>query len=178
MKNNCFCSTLGEWGEWSDCPFFCRLPDAEPIQQTRTRQCYNALSEDDLGCESIGPAVEGKNCGDSICPSEPSWSRWAPWESCSTACKEEGLGNHLRRRICLEDGLSSETCITNPPEGESVQFMTCMQEEISCPEGIEFGEWTDWGACDITCNARDGSMMGIQLRTRTPQYDCSGKITI
>jgi hypothetical protein len=140
------------------------------MRQTRKRVCYDPSNEEAMGCESKGPAQEERICGDAICPKPPSWGNWGPWESCSSACKEEREGHQLRRRLCLDDRRSGLTCATNPPKGPSVQRQRCLAE--SCGSNTNFGSWEEWGPCDLSCAPRDGKTTGVQLRTR----ECVGDI--
>ena len=134
------------------------------MRQTRTRVCYNGLNENAMGCESKGPAEEERICGDAVCPKVPEWSFWGPWESCSAACSEDGEGEQLRRRICLDDMRSELSCATNPPDGPNIQRQKCAVE-TSCDDNT-FSSWSEWGECDMSCNPRDGLSMGVQYRSR------------
>ena len=143
--------------------------DDMPMTQTRRRICYDAQNNEAMGCESKGQAEEERICGDAICPQVPEWANWGPWESCSSACKEDGEGEQLRRRLCLEDRRSGLTCSSNPPEGPNIQRQKCVVE-TTCGAGVGFNVWSKWSDCDLECAPRDGSSTGVQLRTRV----CTG----
>lgn len=83
------------------------------------------------------------------------WEVWQEWGPCSTTCTEveEGIiGLRNRERGCVGDMVNDCLLLGG---GESVEFGLCMTEP--CPT---FGEWDDWGECDVTCG------QGEQSRTR------------
>ena len=157
----------GEWGEWSVCPRNCRDSENDlPIRQTRVRLCYGASTIQGLDCFAKGPAMEERSCGDMMCPEPPRWNNWGPWESCSSACVEEGKGNQLRRRYCLEGRNTEERCGSSQPSGPSTETRECLPRQVSCPSTVTFGEWGQWSSCDMSCHPQDGSAASTQTRTR------------
>ena len=108
-------------------------------------------------------------CGEHLCPRPPSWSNWGPWESCSSACPEDGEGTQQRRRVCLETGNMEATCDTLPPPGPIIQTSKCTAPEgVSCANTV-LGQWTTWSKCDLTCSNSEDT--GIQTRWRKCSSD-------
>ena len=164
--------SYGEWTEWSECPFNCRLGRlALPVRQTRRRPCLQPKGKGE-SCFSLGPDIEERSCGQKVCPVGPSWTEWAPWESCSSICPEHGRGTQQRQRICEDDGLTKESC--NTLSGQSIETRECdpPPELTSACQNMKLGQWSEWSSCSVPCISLVPEAREVPLQSRS--RSCSG----
>nr|XP_002738803.1 PREDICTED: SCO-spondin-like [Saccoglossus kowalevskii] len=114
---------------------YCQLPvDVPPFPVVVT-------CDDDYDCEAVGSIADTDV---SICCKK--WGSWTSWSSCSVTC---GVGSQTRTRPCL-----MEPCDVD----STTESRDCMT--IECPLVVEWGSWTSWSSCSVTCG------VGSQTRTR------------
>ncbi|CEF70374.1 Stall [Strongyloides ratti] len=125
------------WGAWNSCSATCN----GGVKQ-RARSCSVPGK-----CE--GSAQELTSCNTHECPvirrTEPNWTTWESWNSCSASCNK---GSQARYRRCM----SPQNVVSYSCQGESMEIRTC--EEIQCPRnrptknnvGV-WASWQSWGTC-------------------------------
>ncbi|ELU05195.1 hypothetical protein CAPTEDRAFT_180911 [Capitella teleta] len=142
----------GKWGAWSDCSATCG--DAE---QNRRRECNDPPpqhgGEDcpDKETESI----EKQTCAKPVCAIDGYWSQWKPWSEWSGTCGEV---TRQRTREC--DNPAPQGAGLYCAGGEGGKETTDTLKLAGCPIDGNWGTWTSWSTCTLTC---DG---GKQSRSR------------
>uniref|UniRef100_A0A8C9S207 Thrombospondin-1 n=1 Tax=Scleropages formosus TaxID=113540 RepID=A0A8C9S207_SCLFO len=149
------------WSEWTHCSVSC----GRGIQQ-RGRSCDRINNN----CE--GTSVQTRDCYPQECDKrfkqDGSWSHWSPWSSCSVTC---GEGVITRIRLCNSPTpqMGGKECV-----GEGRQTKGC--EKSPCPINGNWGPWSLWSTCSVTCGG------GVQSHERlcndpAPKYggkECQG----
>ena len=126
-------SVWSSWSNWGQCSKTC-----SGGTKSRTRFCRHLGKP-----QCAGKAVETKNCNSQRCPVHGNWSAWSNWSSCSTTCSR---GVKVRQRQCdnpspLHGG--------HPCQGRPSELKDCFVEH--CPVRGNWGSWTKWSACSVTC---------------------------
>ncbi|XP_023931784.1 uncharacterized protein LOC106153735 isoform X3 [Lingula anatina] len=160
------CQVNGNWGGWSGwstCSATCGIG-----QRSRARVCDNPAPANG-GTTCPGNNAESEQCSITGCPADGNWGSWTPWSSCSVTC---GGGTQTRSRQCDNPAPSNggNTCF-----GSGSESQQCNTQ--GCPVHGNWGYWTYWGTCTVTCGG------GTQSRTRlcnnpTPNYggdNCPGE---
>ncbi|KAJ8300020.1 hypothetical protein KUTeg_021539 [Tegillarca granosa] len=80
------------------------------------------------------------------------WGNWLPWEHCSVSC---GRGEMTRHRLCDNPmpRFDGRYC-----DGDDTETQEC--ESVPCPINGNWGDWSSWGLCSVTCGD------GLQERYR------------
>ncbi|XP_013383271.1 uncharacterized protein LOC106153735 isoform X14 [Lingula anatina] len=153
----------GSWTPWSSCSVTCGGGT-----QTRSRQCDNPAPSNG-GNTCFGSGSESQQCNTQGCPVTGNWGSWSSWASCPVSC---GGGTQTKTRLCDNPAPSNggSSC-----PGSSEMSQQCNTE--NCPVHGNWGYWTYWGTCTVTCGG------GTQSRTRlcnnpTPNYggdNCPGE---
>ncbi|KAK7100724.1 hypothetical protein V1264_023622 [Littorina saxatilis] len=145
-----------EWGDWSACSLSCGNGT-----RSRERTCTGPFYD---GKDCDGDYVDWEACNTFNCPVDGEWFQWEQWQPCNVTC---GVGSQIRERKCNSPQFGGRTC-----SGISKEWRGC--SHASCAIDGVWLEWSEWGACSVTCGN------GIQFRNRTcegPFYggdDCVG----
>merc|ERR1719471_364220 len=147
----------GNWGEWTDyssCSVTC---GDEEGTMTRTRECDNPAPANN-GDPCVGEATETITCNADVpctVPVDGNWGEWSDYGECSVTC---GEGTYTRTRVCDSPAPADGGADC---EGEAEETSTC--DAGACPVDGNWGEWTEYGSCSLTCG--DGT------RTRSRMCD-------
>ncbi|XP_052257629.1 SCO-spondin-like [Dreissena polymorpha] len=102
-----------------------------------------------------------------MCKIKGGWSLWSGWSECSVTCED---GQRTRTRACNHPPPNYGG---TPCPGDHVQYKPCTEK--MCPIDGVWATWSQWSACDVTCEN------GTRFRTRKctgPFHqgsDCHGK---
>uniref|UniRef100_A0A5S6QY43 Peptidase M12B domain-containing protein n=1 Tax=Trichuris muris TaxID=70415 RepID=A0A5S6QY43_TRIMR len=161
-----FPSLIGAWRPWSDCSASCGTG-----QRRRSRNC---LANDKNQClpEEL---VETENCRGMACLSEPTWTEWSQWTTCSMNC---GGGRQSRRRSCIRNSLSKSDC-----SGFSVEEQSCNTFSCSAIENDNIRKrrlmlptwsiWSSWSRCSCHTGSHIRARMCIVNDVQTAGF-CLG----
>jgi len=162
------CPVNGNWGEWTSfdtCTVTCGGGT-----KGRTRQCNNPYPANG-GVECLlsdGSGARGKQegetkvCQTKPCPVNGNWGQWTSYSRCSVSC---GGGTQERSRVCNSPSASHGGlhCVLSDGSGnrdtEEDERREC--GTTPCPVNGNWGKWTDFGTCSVTCGG------GRHSRTRT-----------
>ncbi|XP_066919223.1 SCO-spondin-like [Clytia hemisphaerica] len=136
-----------EWTDWGECSVTCGTGT-----QARTRTCTNPTPANG-GDTCTGDTSESQDCNINPCPVDGGWTDWATWGTCSLTC---GTGTQARSRTCTNPTPDNGG---DPCTGDESESQNCNTDP--CPIDGGLTDWTDWGACSLTCGT------GTQERTRT-----------
>ncbi|KFD49879.1 hypothetical protein M513_09208, partial [Trichuris suis] len=167
-------SFLGAWQSWSDCSASCGAG-----QRRRIRDC---LSNDKTYCPPED-LVEFQSCHGISCLSEPVWSEWSEWTTCSANC---GGGRQTRRRSCIRNSLSKSGCNGFSVEEQSCNALPCDTVEMDNIRQRRFtpptwSMWSSWSRCSChtgshirvrMCIVSDTQMAGFCLGPSVEEASC------
>lgn len=149
----------GSWTKWSECSVTCKGE-----VEKRRRSCNNPLPQHG-GKDCTGVSMVTRSCKVRPCPVNGQWSSWTKWSACSVTCKG---GVQRRRRSCNNPSPQhgGKDCL-------GVSMVTRACNVRPCPVNGQWGSWTKWSACSVTCKG------GFQRRRRScnnprPQYGGKG----
>ncbi|KAJ8300018.1 hypothetical protein KUTeg_021537 [Tegillarca granosa] len=123
-----------QWSEWDICSSTCGIG-----VQFRTRSCTDPEPANVYNVQFL-LSVDGE------------WGNWLPWEHCSVSC---GRGEMIRHRLCDNPmpRFDGRYC-----DGVDTETQEC--ESVPCPINGNWGDWSSWGLCSVTCGD------GLQERYR------------
>eukprot|EP00929_Paragymnodinium_shiwhaense_P115839 TRINITY_DN8499_c0_g4_i1.p1 TRINITY_DN8499_c0_g4~~TRINITY_DN8499_c0_g4_i1.p1 ORF type:complete len:3773 (+),score=615.61 TRINITY_DN8499_c0_g4_i1:363-11321(+) len=146
---------LGDWDVWGPCSKTCGTG-----QRLRAKRILVFAAN---GAECHMPE-EAQPCNEHACPSDCVRAEWSPWAGCSHTC---GPGVRSRTRpVVAHPAHGGKPCGETP-----TMVQNCKQAE--CPQHCSFGQWGQWGTCDITCG--DGWTHRSRLVAVEPKFggkDC------
>ncbi|XP_033118665.1 thrombospondin type-1 domain-containing protein 7A-like [Anneissia japonica] len=146
---------LLEWSEWSECS-----SDCSALNGTRSRTR-----------DFIQEACGGITCDDALqdtdtCSGACVLSDWTSWSCQCNFCSSDDI---LLSEICSRQ--RTETNANCSGQCGDLTESTCGEE--CCDEFCYVNEWTEWSACNATC---EEIINGIRVRTRERQSGfCLGK---
>jgi len=117
---------------------------------TRTREITTQPQFGGLRCPRSLELVEW--CNTEPCPVDCVWASWGNWRRCSTTC---GNGEQVHERYEEIEMQAGGTTCTGPHR----ETKPC--EVVPCPINCDWGDWKDWGDCNMPCG------QGRNDRTRT-----------
>lgn len=145
---SCGCTDCAwaEWGEWSPCTC------------TGLQEAHRHVKVHMVGmCKPcVGPKVKTKECHPDCerHPDDCEWGEWTKWGACTAEC---GGGQEKRHRsIKKPPAEGGRPCV-----GPSKEAIACNTRSCSVSEDCEFGDWSSWGECPVTCGG------GEQKRARS-----------
>ncbi|XP_071320758.1 properdin-like [Trachinotus anak] len=134
------------WLPWSPCSVTC----GEGGVRKRKRVC--STPECRLACS--GSSEETENCPPHTCPVQGVWSSWSSWSKCSASCIDEqssDVPSKVRYHSCSNP--------THSCPGDDFQMTNC-SDLPNCPVDGNWGEWSPFGPCSVSCGE------GLQLSIR------------
>eukprot|EP00731_Ephydatia_muelleri_P026831 Em0018g931a len=137
--------TWGEWSNWTECSRSCGGG-----RQSRVREC---LSDGRKSLNCTGNRVEVRACNTQCCPVNGGFASWSGWSNCSVTC---GNGTQNRTRSCSNP---APACGGDNCTGAALDLRACVM--TPCPVDCAWSNWTEWSACNQTCNG------GWHYRTRS-----------
>ncbi|XP_057304151.1 uncharacterized protein LOC130641387 isoform X2 [Hydractinia symbiolongicarpus] len=128
-------AAIAQWSEWSVCSVTCGNG-----QKMRERDAC--------------PRFETQGCHLGECPIDGAWGQWSSYTQCSKTCQR---GTQNRTRVCDSPAPRNggKDCA-----GVSAMDREC-NKDVPCPVNGNYTEWSEWGACDVTCG------VGRRVRSRT-----------
>ncbi|XP_033759663.1 uncharacterized protein LOC117341914 [Pecten maximus] len=132
--------------------------------------CDGLVDEELCTAENSGADDDGDGVSDEDCvlpyPVDGIWTEWSEWQECSITCSDSKAvqGTKTRQRNCTEPMYGGDPC-----SGSSEDTASCTSQS-PCPVDGNWGTWTAWGDCSMTCNPYQGSDLvvhGTQTRSRT-----------
>lgn len=166
LQSSCRDGAWGMWQEWSPCSASCTggLRYRHRKMETEANECgkpAEGLSR------SIEPCNEHVHCaGDVDC----SFDSWTQWSACTRTC--DGIKRRSRRiavygrghgKYCM--GALKETSPCHPDPGMHASRACRPVKDQDC----QMGQWTQWGACDVTCGG------GQRTRSRSVDQEAQGQ---
>jgi len=145
---------LGDWGAWTDCAGSCGKG-----QHSRTRRIVTETQGTGKAC--TGPLKEMAECDAGKCL-EPkgavdcSWDDWGSWGACTKCSGQRHRSRHIKHHAA-HGGAPCEF-------GAALETEAC-KRECHKPSFCEWGKWTPWGDCTITC--------GTGMRKRVRELELS-----
>lgn len=135
------CPVDGGWSGWSDCSecsVTCGVGTC-----VRRRVCNNpAPAFGGSLCSGSGEQTE--TCSNPPQPVNGSWSSWQNVGKCSVTCGSNGV--QQRARTCTNP---APQCGGIACPGSSTSVVDCSRGP--CPVNGNWGDWSDCGACSVTC---------------------------
>eukprot|EP00931_Biecheleriopsis_adriatica_P032825 TRINITY_DN19103_c0_g4_i1.p1 TRINITY_DN19103_c0_g4~~TRINITY_DN19103_c0_g4_i1.p1 ORF type:complete len:1089 (+),score=182.26 TRINITY_DN19103_c0_g4_i1:89-3355(+) len=129
-----------QWTHWGSCSASC----AGGVH-TRSRSIEVMATHGGKKCQ--GSSRDEDVCNVMACPKDCMMSNWGSWEPCDATC---GNGTKMRSRSVESlEAWGGKSC-----EGEFSESSPCF--EAFCVIDCVWSEWSEWGACPVTC-ATDGA---------------------
>ncbi|XP_069140374.1 uncharacterized protein [Argopecten irradians] len=155
------------------------VPTTSTVGDGFDNDCDGLIDEELCTTANNGADDDGDGLFDEDCakpaPIDGNWASWGSFGDCSLTCMDFGssqTGVMSRTRDCSDPApqYDGAQCV-----GDGTETQTCTTTTY-CPINGEYGQWTAWGDCSVTCAT------GIKNRTRAcdspaPQYggnDCVG----
>jgi hypothetical protein len=147
----------GEWLSWGACSASCG-------GGTQSRK-KPVLTEASLGGSPCSKSMEMvRTCGATPCPVHCALGPWNPWTACTKTC---GEGEQMRsRNIMVQAMFRGKECGNFP-----VQVVDCAM--APCPVNCRYTDWTDWGACDVSCGGGKRELNHQEIAERYGGRKCS-----
>jgi len=180
--------TFNEWTEWSNCSHSCGQGET-----TRARLC-NQGRYGGAQCPALNE-IEKKSCMIKSCPERKDDKgcillEWGAWTACTKTCyntKNPQYGTRLRRRKYEESDPANPQCIEGSDIMQIDRQCAGYDGVEECPRGAEWGQWTEFSACSITCGGTGekkryrnciegntaGSMCSVLTEPDTESRSCS-----
>ncbi|GFO05466.1 hemicentin-1 [Plakobranchus ocellatus] len=153
---------LTSWTSWSVCSVTCGSGT-----QVRTRSCTNPSPQHGgADCSGQGATSASRTCNTGVsCAVHGAWGSWGSYGACSVTC---ATGTKTRTRACdnpapLHGG--------NDCPGSNTDTASCTM--VPCPIDGEWGTWSAFSACSVTCGG-----IGDKVRERlcdSPAPDHGGR---
>lgn len=135
------------WTAWENCTKSCNAGTTTRLRRKTQVEAYG-------GSICLGTPTETKACNTQGCPQDCLWSTWSRWTACSKDC---GGGKTKRFRDVIQTMKNhGQNCL-----GDDQEEVDCNAQH--CPLVCSWEDWSDWTACDISCNG------GQRTRSRAPQ---------
>lgn len=163
--NTQHCPIDGGWTPWSiysPCTKTCGTGS-----KSRTRTCSSPPPQYN-GKVCSGASLETATCNTNHCPVDGGWSAFSAYSPCTKTC---GGGTMFRQRTCTNPSpeYGGALCI-----GFASETTQCNAQ--NCPIDGNWGEWTQWTNCDVSCAGGRRSRQRACTNPK-PMYggiDCSG----
>nr|CAJ65510.3 HyTSR1 protein [Hydra vulgaris] len=143
------CPVDGSWSDWND-PSVCSATCGSG-HKIKKRLCNNPKPAFG-GKDCVGDAEVTVPCFETFCPVNGGWSQWSGFDDCSKSC---GSGLMKRTRECIDPlpQYGGKQCV-----GEVFETIACKLKE--CPINGQWGAWSDFKSCSVSCGN------GVQSRSR------------
>jgi len=139
----CPINCTGNWTDWGVCNVNCGGGNHSKEFQVVTEAMYGGAN-----CTAANGTLEWQECNTQPCPINCT-GNWTDWGACNVTC---GAGNHSREFQISADAMhGGENCTA---ANGTVEWQACSMSP--CPINCT-GNWTDWGACNVTCGAGNHS---------------------
>lgn len=132
----CPINCTGNWTDWGACNASCGGGNQSRVFEVSTPAAYN------VSCEAENGTLDWQACNTQPCPIDCTGD-WTDWEACNVPC---GGGNQTSTFL-----VSVGTMHGGSPCSEvngTALWQACNLQH--CPVDCT-GNWTDWGACNVTC---------------------------
>eukprot|EP00931_Biecheleriopsis_adriatica_P047950 TRINITY_DN27682_c0_g2_i1.p1 TRINITY_DN27682_c0_g2~~TRINITY_DN27682_c0_g2_i1.p1 ORF type:complete len:1370 (-),score=205.40 TRINITY_DN27682_c0_g2_i1:43-4152(-) len=125
------------WTEWTLCSTTC---DAGVARRSRKRKVYEASG----GHACYGTEDDEKACDLQECPIHCVLADWGQWSACSVTCGIDGTQRRSR-------GTQVQAQFGGVECNQTDFNDTKICDYVPCPVHCEWGNWTDWSECTVTC---------------------------
>ena len=139
-------------------PWYELKMDKETYQTFKLTPLFGYICKDENGPPEFCKDMKVRYC----CPKvlRAVWGEWGDYSQCDKSC---GGGIKIRTRECFKDpklDIENIRCEGDKkPEKYAREEQPCNVN--ACPEDAQFGDWSAWTACSLSCGS------GSKQRTRT-----------